>query len=113
MGGINSLRGFKWATVGPTEGGFVIGGLNYGLSTFEVLFPLVESIGMRGVVFFDAGNAFLTMSDFSTGQFRTDAGTGIRWNSPLGPLRVEWGYNLAPKPGESRYQFQFSAGAFF
>jgi len=77
------------------------------------LFPLVESIGMRGVFFFDAGNAFERMSDFSISDFRTDAGGGIRWNSPLGPLRIECGYNLDPEPGESNYQFQFSAGAFF
>ncbi len=113
LGGINSLRGFKWATVGPQENGYDIGGLTYGLGTVEVLFPVVESIGMRGVVFVDAGNAFRTMKDFRIGDFRTDAGCGIRWQSPLGPLRVEWGYNLDPEPGESKYQFQFSAGAFF
>jgi outer membrane protein insertion porin family len=113
LGGINSLRGFKWATVGPYDGPYIIGGTNYGLGTVELLFPVVESIGMRGVFFFDAGNAFLTMQDFSINAFRTDAGAGIRWNSPLGPLRIEWGYNLDPQPGESKYQFQFSAGAFF
>lgn len=113
LGGINSLRGFKWATVGPERDGYYIGGLAYGLATVEVLFPLVESIGMRGVFFFDAGNAFERMSDFSISDFRTDAGGGIRWNSPLGPLRIECGYNLDPEPGESNYQFQFSAGAFF
>ncbi len=113
LGGINSLRGFKWATVGPYDGPYIIGGTNYGLGTVELLFPLIESIGMRGVFFFDAGNAFLTMQDFKISDFRTDAGAGIRWNSPLGPLRIEWGYNLDPQPGESQYQFQFSAGAFF
>jgi outer membrane protein insertion porin family len=113
LGGINSLRGFKWATVGPTEGGYIIGGTTYGLGTVELLFPLIESIGMRGVFFFDAGNSYLTMSQFSINGFRTDAGAGIRWKSPLGPLRIEWGYNLDPQPGESKYQFQFSAGAFF
>ncbi len=117
LGGINSLRGFKWATVGPYDGAYIIGGTWYGLATAELLFPLVESIGMRGVVFFDVGNAFLDWQDplVPPGQplLRTDAGLGIRWNSPLGPLRVEWGYNLDPQPGESRYQWQFSAGAFF
>ncbi len=113
LGGINSLRGFEWSTVGPYDGDYIIGGTTYGLGTAEVLFPLVESIGMRGVVFFDAGNAFLKMQDFRINDFRTDAGLGIRWNSPLGPLRVEWGYNLDPEPGEDRYRWQFSAGAFF
>jgi outer membrane protein insertion porin family len=113
LGGINSLRGFQWASVGPKSNGYVIGGLTYGMANAEILFPLIEKIGMRGVVFFDAGNAFLNMGDFDVGEFRTDAGVGIRWNSPLGPLRIEWGYNLHPKEGEDQYQFQFSAGAFF
>ncbi len=113
LGGINSLRGFKWATVGPKEGDYYVGGLAYGLATVELLFPLVENIGMRGVIFFDAGNAFWKLSDFRVSDFRTDAGVGIRWNSPLGPLRIEWGYNLDPQGDESNYQFQFSAGAFF
>lgn len=113
MGGINSLRGFKWADVGPQDGDYSIGGLTYGLATVELLFPLVESIGMRGVFFFDAGNAFRYFSDFRVSDFRTDAGAGIRWNSPMGPIRIEWGYNLDPQPGENNYQFQFSAGAFF
>ncbi len=114
LGGINSLRGFKWGDVGPKdEQGEIIGGLTYGLINFEVLFPIMDQMGIQGVVFFDAGNAFNSMSDFSVSDFRTDAGAGIRWNSPLGPLRLEWGYNLDPKPGESNYQWQFSAGAFF
>lgn len=114
LGGINSLRGFKWGDVGPKdEQGEIIGGLTYGLANVEVLFPLIENLGVRGVVFFDAGNAYMTMSDFDITKFRTDVGAGVRWNSPLGPLRLEWGYNIDPEPGEDSYQWQFSAGAFF
>ena len=114
LGGINSLRGFRWGDVGPMdEQGEIIGGLTYGLVNVEVLFPLMEDVGIRGLVFFDAGNSFLSMSDFDVSEFRTSAGAGVRWNSPLGPLRLEWGYNLDPKPGEDSYQWQFSAGAFF
>ncbi len=114
LGGINSLRGFRWGDVGPKdEKGEIIGGLTYGLVNVELLFPLIEDVGIRGVAFFDAGNAYNTMSDFDISEFRTNVGAGVRWNSPLGPLRLEWGYNLDPKPGEDRYQWQFSAGAFF
>jgi len=114
LGGINSLRGFRWGDVGPKdEQGEIIGGLTYGLVNVELLFPLIEDVGIRGVAFFDAGNAYNTMSDFDISEFRTNVGAGVRWNSPLGPLRLEWGYNLDPKPGEDSYQWQFSAGAFF
>ena len=79
----------------------------------ELLFPLLEKFGIRGVVFFDAGNAYLDIDEFDVSKFRTDVGGGIRWNSPFGPIRVEVGYNLDPEPGEDSYQFQFSGGAFF
>jgi outer membrane protein insertion porin family len=124
LGGINSLRGFNWGDIGPRIQGdddadgnptdpVIVGGLKYGLATFELLFPLIEKMGMRGVVFFDAGNAYREDDDFDVTKFRTDAGAGIRWNSPLGPLRIEWGYNISPKEDEDPYQWQFSAGAFF
>jgi outer membrane protein insertion porin family len=127
LGGIDSLRAFNWGDVGPkqrrvvttTIGGVtrdvvvedVIGGLNYAFVSAEVIFPIYEKYGIRGLVFFDAGNSYL--SGFDVSDFRTDAGAGVRWNSPLGPLRVEWGYNLDPLPGEDRSQWQFSTGAFF
>jgi outer membrane protein insertion porin family len=79
----------------------------------ELLFPLIEKLGIRGVGFFDAGNVYEDLEDFSVSDFRTDAGAGIRWSSPFGPLRIEWGYNLDPEPGEDRSRWQFSAGAFF
>lgn len=114
LGGINSLRAFQWGDVGPKdEEGEVIGGLTYGLMNFEVLFPLIEKFGVRGVVFFDAGNAYNDVEELEFATLRTDAGVGVRWNSPFGPLRIEWGYNLDPEPGEDNYQWQFSAGAFF
>jgi len=112
LGGINSLRGFDWGDVGPKDTqGEIIGGLKYAVVNFELLFPLIEKIGLRGVVFYDAGNAYLGGIDIT--EFRTDAGAGLRWNSPLGPLRIEWGYNLDPQEGEHRSRWQFSAGAFF
>ncbi|MGD9505002.1 MAG: outer membrane protein assembly factor BamA [Syntrophobacteraceae bacterium] len=115
LGGINSLRGFDFADVGPRdpETEDVIGGLKYGLVSLETLFPIYEKMGIRGVVFFDAGNSFAKDEDFDVSDFRTDAGLGVRWNSPMGPLRVEWGYNLNPKYDEDQYKWQFTMGAYF
>jgi outer membrane protein insertion porin family len=110
LGGINSLRGFQWGDVGPKEGGDIIGGMQYVETNVELLFPLYEKMGMRGVVFFDAGSATESGWDL---DMRYDAGVGVRWNSPLGPLRLEWGYNLDQREGEDQFQWQFSAGAFF
>ena len=110
LGGINSLRGFKWGDVGPKKGNDVVCGLQYVEANAELLFPVYEKMGVRGVVFFDIGNASESGWDI---DWRYDAGLGLRWNSPLGPLRLEWGYNLDRRKGEDPYQWQFSAGAFF
>lgn len=113
LGGINSLRAWDFGDVGPEEDGDIIGGLSFGLINMELLFPLVEKMGMRGVIFFDAGNAFDSEEAFALNKFRTDAGVGVRWASPLGPLRVEWGYNLDPEEDEDQSKWQFTVGAFF
>lgn len=122
LGGINSHRAFDWGELGPHDPttitpanplGDEIGGLAYGLVTTELLFPLVEKLSMRGVVFFDWGNAFLTWEDFNFGEFRPGAGVGVVWGSPFGPLRVYWAYNLDKQPGESQYKFQFAMGYYF
>ena len=114
LGGINNLRGWKWADIGPRDShGDVVGGYHYMVLTGEILFPLVDKYGIRGVTFFDAGNSYREKEDIDFSSFRTDAGVGLRWNSPMGPLRIEWAYNLDPKPKEDNYQWQFSAGAFF
>jgi outer membrane protein insertion porin family len=113
LGGINSLRGWRYGQVGPLDPfGLVYGGDKYALTNFEVLFPVMEQYGIRGVVFFDAGNAYAeNQAMFSS--FREDVGPGIRWNSPFGPLRIEVGYVLDKRSGDRSFQFQFSGGAFF
>ena len=71
----------------------------------EIRFPLYKKLGLTGTVFFDAGNVY---GPNYVGPFlRTSVGVGFRWFSPMGPLRVEWGYNLSknswngPVPGNS------------
>ena len=114
LGGINSLRGWQFGEVGPLDSyGLVYGGDKYAITNFEILFPLVEKYGVRGVLFFDAGNAFPEGTNIDPSKFREDIGPGLRWNSPFGPLRIEVGYVLDPRPGDKPYQFQFTAGAFF
>ena len=132
LGGLNSLRGFEYREVGPViekydeEGNFddvdVIGGDKEILFNIEYLFPLIKEAGIRGVVFFDAGSCFGKMRDVTLEKserydydfdLRTSAGFGVRWFSPMGPLRLEWGYNLDTKYDEDQSQFEFSMGASF
>ncbi|MHB8909214.1 MAG: outer membrane protein assembly factor BamA [Syntrophales bacterium] len=110
LGGINSLRGLR--EVGPRDPttGDVIGGLTMLTFNVEYVFPLVKNAGMKGVVFFDTGNSW--ERGYHLGDMRRTAGLGIRWYSPIGPLRLEWGYVLDPKENESPSRFEFTIGMF-
>jgi outer membrane protein insertion porin family len=119
LGGINTIRGFRNFTISPTDpaGG---SGLNGGNKAFfvntEVLFPLIEAMRMRGAVFFDIGNNLDErdrVQDLFIRQARYAAGIGIRFNSPLGAIRVDWGFNLNPRENEKFQVLHFSAGTTF
>jgi len=110
LGGLNSLRGLK--DVGPRDPvtGDVIGGTTMLVFNFELIFPLIKNAGMKGVVFFDTGNAW--ENEYDLGDMRKTCGAGIRWYSPIGPLRLEWGYVLDRKEGEPAYRWDFTIGWF-
>ena len=110
LGGINSLRGLR--EVGPKDPwtGDVIGGTTMFNVNAEFLFPLIKSAGMKGVAFFDTGNAW--ESGYHLGDLRKTAGAGIRWYSPIGPLRLEWGYVLDRKDEEPQSRWEFTIGMF-
>ena len=108
LGGINSLRGLR--TVGPADPvtGDVIGGLTMLNFNAEFIFPLIKNAGMKGVIFYDTGNSW--ESGYNLSDMRRTAGTGIRWYSPIGPLRLEWGYVLDPRENEPRSRWEFTIG---
>jgi outer membrane protein insertion porin family len=115
LGGIDSLRGFTFADVSPRDPatGDRVGGTKFLQFNLEYRFPMpfIKQYGITGVTFFDAGNVYGT---FPTPPFlRTSVGLGIRWYSPLGPLRIEWGYNINPKPWERRSNWEFTMGGTF
>lgn len=119
-GGINSIRGFDILSLGPVNtvtdsaGRVVsedrIGGSQQFISNNEVVFPIVESLGLRGVVFFDAGNAFSAAQGFEIDEIRLSTGGGIRWMSPIGPLRIELGFPLNAKKVDDEQMVMFSFG---
>jgi outer membrane protein insertion porin family len=124
LGGINTMRGFESRTVGPrvqrldSAGNPIpneydyVGGDKEAYANFEYIFPIFREVGLKGLVFFDIGNAWDTNEDYFT-SFRYSVGTGLRWMSPMGPLRLEWGYNLDPYDDEEPSRFDFSMGKFF
>ncbi|MCX8042854.1 MAG: outer membrane protein assembly factor BamA [Desulfobacterota bacterium] len=137
LGGLDSLRGFEARSVGPRERRpkedktirlfgtpytikrrgksdekDVVGGEKELYFNFEYLFPIMKEAGIRGVVFFDTGNAYEKGESFFS-DLRHDVGIGVRWYSPFGPLRLEWGKNLSPRDDEKGSNFEFSMGRSF
>lgn len=111
-GGINSVRGFEARTLGPEDSN----GNNYGgskqiVNNVELIFPLINSAGLKGVVFYDVGEAFDDDVSIEFGELREAYGYGIRWTSPLGPIRLEFGFPLDKEEGEDSMVTQFSFGA--
>ncbi|MFW6052769.1 MAG: outer membrane protein assembly factor BamA [Desulfosalsimonas sp.] len=105
LGGINSLRGFDWRDVSvieeDEEGNLIrLGGEKYVQFNVEFIFPLLKDAGLRGVLFYDTGNVYERGESVDLGDLRQSAGYGIRWYSPLGPLRLERGYILDRKKDE-------------
>jgi outer membrane protein insertion porin family len=115
LGGMNTVRGFDYASISPVDPvtGDRIGGEKMMVYNVEFQFPLGKEQGVMGVLFFDAGNVFTKDEDFTFSGIRRSAGGGIRWYSPVGPLRLEWGYNLDQKPGEPSSNWEFTLGAPF
>lgn len=152
IGGINSIRGFADRSLGPrvrtctttTTGdrrssncayGDILGGDKSAVVNAEILFPIAEQYGLRGVAFFDLGNSFgvscanspetmtsdgttttikrsdCTNTGFNFSDIRKSVGAGARWMSPFGPLRVELGFPLNKQPGDDTSMLGFSIGS--
>ncbi len=111
-GGINSVRGYKTRTLGPTDyNDNAYGGSKEWINNFDLTFPLINSVGLKGVFFYDAGQAFDDHESIDVSKLRLACGTGIRWNSPMGPIRIELGFPVHRESGESSMQTMFSFGA--
>ena len=114
LGGIDSIRGFKYADISPRDPvtNERIGGDKFVQLNVEYRFPLLKKLGVMGTVFFDAGNVYGSGQAYFS-SIRTSVGTGFRWFSPMGPLRVEWGWNIAPKSWEKHSSWEFTVGSQF
>ena len=108
------MRGLGFGEAGPRdENDEVIGGDVEMIFNAEFIFPIEKEIKVKGVIFFDAGRAFDEDEDLSFDELRTTAGAGLRWLSPFGPIRLEWGYNIDQKFDESSSKIEFSMGSLF
>lgn len=120
LGGATNLRGWGRYEVAPLSGsGLPIGGATFAYFSTEVRMPLWRDLG--GVIFVDGGNVWPGEWDFDLGDLRYDVGPGLRYNTPIGPIRADLGYQLNPIPGlapkgevlSRRFRFHFSIGQAF
>ena len=129
LGGINTLRGFKYFSVGPRRkseaiykkaikyghpypekvSSRIFGGIQEFYTNLELQFPILSEAKLLGVVFVDIGTAYDEL-DFM--EFRGNWGFGLRVFSPVGPIRLELGFPFVPDLdlGEKRSEFQFTMG---
>jgi outer membrane protein insertion porin family len=112
LGGPNSIRSFKTRQISPQdEFGTRIGGTTEVLGNVEYLIPLPFDV--RLAAFFDIGNVYGFKTKFDLTDLRKAAGGGIRWVSPFGAIRLDYGFNLDRRPGEKAANFHFSVGSPF
>lgn len=113
-GGANTIRGYRERRVGPRDPVTKdpIGGKSILLGTAEYTVPLVKVL--KGAIFYDVGNVWPTVSEFGGGDLKSSAGVGIRIKTPLGPVKLDYGYPLsAAAPGEGkspRFHFSMTRG---
>jgi outer membrane protein assembly complex protein YaeT len=119
-GGATSIRGWGRYEVSPLSGfGLPIGGLSMLEGSSEARFPVWGKLG--GVVFFDFGNVWPDEWQFELGDLRYAAGPGLRYLTPIGPARIDLGYQLNPIEGllvngdeqKRRWRVHFSIGQAF
>jgi outer membrane protein insertion porin family len=95
-GGSTTIRGYAQDSVGEPDTisahGFPIGGNAMIVLNAELRVPVWR--GLAGAVFLDGGNVYARASDLSLGDMRGGAGFGVRYKSPVGPIRVDWGFKL-------------------
>lgn len=119
LGGSSSIRGWGRFDVSPLSEGFPIGGLSMIEGSSEVRLPLKGKFG--AVAFFDFGNVWRESKHFDVGDLRYAVGPGIRYQTPIGPARLDVGYQLNPiegllingEPQKRRIRIHFSVGQAF
>jgi outer membrane protein insertion porin family len=111
LGGMNDIRGYEGNKISPRddESNDRIGGTKKAFTNFEYLFPLNTEFGLIGVLFYDMGDAWTDTFDL-----KRSVGAGVRWYSPMGPLRLEYGYALDEIEDQgSKGKIEFSVGQLF
>jgi outer membrane protein insertion porin family/translocation and assembly module TamA len=119
LGGATTIRGWGRFEVSPLAAGLPVGGNSLFLFSSELRAHIVGNFG--AVAFLDTGNVWAGSWGIRLNDLRYSVGTGLRYQTPIGPLRLDWGYQLNPIPGllingepqTRRWRIHFSIGQAF
>jgi outer membrane translocation and assembly module TamA len=119
LGGAGSVRGWGRYEISPLAGGYPVGGNSLLAFTSEARATLRGKLG--GVLFLDTGNVWENAWTVRLNELRYALGAGLRYQTPVGPIRFDFGYQLNPEPGllvngheETRHwRIHFSIGQAF
>jgi outer membrane protein insertion porin family len=114
-GGPGTVRGYRPFSLGPQdELGNATGGNRKIVGAAEILFPMPgaeQDRSIRLAAFVDGGQVYVDKVDL--GELRYSTGIALFWSSPMGPLRLSFGYPLNAKDGDRKQQLQFTFGTGF
>jgi outer membrane protein insertion porin family len=115
------VRGYQLYSLGPQVTLFAqngtplsvqnVGGSKELLLSNEITFPILSGLGIRGVVFSDAGQSFLLKDNIDIDELQASFGFGVRWKSPFGPLAVDIAFPINPRPADQHTVFEVGAGS--
>ena len=120
VGSQGDVRGYQLYSLGPTVTTFNqqgiptsiqnVGGSKQLLFSNEITFPLLSGLGIRGVAFIDAGQAFRLRDSLEISKLQAAVGIGVRWLSPFGPLAINLAIPINPRQQDSSPVFEIGAG---
>jgi outer membrane protein insertion porin family len=121
VGGPADVRGYQLYSLGPLVTIFNaagqpvsvqnIGGSKELILSNEITFPILSGLGLRGVVFADAGQSYTLHQSMDPTTLQASYGIGVRWKSPFGPLSIDIARPINPRPADRTTVFEIGAGA--
>ena len=116
-GGLGTVRGFEQGSLGVVDptGAYIGGARRFNLNG-ELYFPIPGTGNdrtLRIFAFADTGNVWREDEKVTGGSLRSSAGLGLSWISPVGPLKLSWGYPIRIQRNDRIQRFQFQIGTAF
>jgi len=112
LGGRTTVRGYSHDTLGPKgSDNNPTGGNAFLMGNLEFRFDIWKGFGL--VTFFDGGNVWQKAAQATLADIKYTTGLGLRYNTPVGPISIDYGYKLNKERGESKGEVHFSVGQSF